>query len=114
MELRIPDDLDGVERKRWLQVLPVFYAIDKFGEVHKAAEWLGSNKRKMLYIMRNNDELRFLIQRSGECDFVLRETKAQQMMKSNHLRQFFNSFDYYRMSEQQRMETVKRIESLYR
>ena len=119
MNIDIPDDLIGSERRRILEVYPILYALKKFeGDKNLVSAFLGMSRRGLFNKIVNNDELKcFHARQTYDRDFCCesKDVRKDPLIKiyNWHINKVHNSFWFYQLSESERIETINRIKSLY-
>lgn len=120
MIIKIPDTLDGIERKRLLLYYPILYSmLIHQNRITRAAEWLGITRRSLFDIIRRHPELRsFLNKRIDPDNGLLPEDKHCEKhpldkIFDNHLSRTQQSFWWNNCSTEDKMKFIERLKKLY-
>lgn len=121
MIIRIPDSLDGKDRKRLILYYPILYSmLINHNRITKSAEWLGVTRRGLFDIIRKHHDLRsFLNQRANPDNGLLPpentpcEAAPLQSVFNNHLARTQQSFWWNNATVEDKISCIERLKKLY-
>lgn len=118
MDIYIPDDLAGSERRRITELYPIVYALRMFkGNKELAAQWLGISRRALFNRIIAHNELKIFTEPNKkyaeQCE--TKEVKKDPLARICrwHIEKAIKSFWFSQLSEKEQQETLDRIRNLY-
>lgn len=120
MNIKIPDNITGVERARILEIYPTVYALRLFkGSINQSAAFLNISVRTLRDRIKRIPELKAFYKERLDVDGINPhesdeiEKDPLRKIRSYHLRKGMGSFWYHQATLDEREEFIKRINRLY-